>query len=60
MRNLLGGGGLFYGLMGIWGGDFWPFKPSSKLKQQSVNIEHWLKSKLAWPVHEKSKKVKWI
>ena len=27
--------------------------------KQSSNIEHWLKSKLAWPVFAKSTKLKW-
>ena len=27
-------------------------------KQQSVNTEYWLRSKLAWPVYAKSTKVK--
>ena len=57
MRNFAGGGWLFHGLMGIWGGVLLILFQS--LKQQSVNIEHWLKSKLAWPVYAKSMKVKW-
>ena len=45
--------------MGWWESEEGPFKHFQGLKQQSVNIEHWLKSKLAWPMHVKSASVKW-
>ena len=37
---------------------FWPFEPFQGQKQHSVNIEHLLKSKLAWPVCTMSMKLK--
>ena len=43
-------GGLFYQLVGIWGGLHLIIQAFFKVKKHhSVNIEHQLKPKLAWP-----------
>ena len=52
------------GFEGWWESDkkwIWPFKTFSKLKKKiSVNIEHWLKSKLEWPMCSNSMKLKMV
>ena len=50
---------IFYSVMKTWGGvilTIWTFFKAKK--QHSVNTEHKLKSKLAWPVCQKSMKLK--
>ena len=42
--------GFFYWVVGIWQGVIMTIGTFPEPKQHPVNIEHWLKSKLAWPV----------
>ena len=57
MGNLLRG--IFYWVVEICFGVILTFPTIFKVKKNhSVNIKHWLKSKLAWPVCTKSMKLK--
>ena len=42
-----------YQVMGIWGAGILPIWAFFKANKKNIlNIEHWLKSKLAWPVYK--------
>ena len=58
--KILLGRGEVKGSGNLTGSDFDHSNPFKSWKKRPVNIEHWLKSKLTWPVCTENMKIKMI